>query len=79
VVVHGTALIVRIIAIVFVPSAIVMDVVMVDVSDPAGLSQVGGNILIILEGVLDMGADQRRHGGGLGQQKEPQEPWTKTR
>ncbi len=59
-------------------SAIVMDVVMVDVSDPASLCQVGSNILLILEGVLDMGADQRHDSGGLGQQKKPQEPWTKT-
>jgi hypothetical protein len=76
-VVHDTTLIVRIIATMFMLSAILMDVMMVDVSDPPGLSKVVGNILLVLEGVLDMGADQRHDSGGLGQQKEPQEPWTK--
>ena len=77
-VVYGTTLIVRIIATMFVLSAIAMVVMMVDVSDPPGLGQVGSNILLVLDGVLDMGADQRRDGDSLGQQKERQEPWTKT-
>jgi hypothetical protein len=78
VMVHGTTLIVRIIATVFVLSGIVMDMMMVDVSDPSGLSKVGGNILFALEGVLDLGANQRRDTDDLGQQKEPKEQRTKT-
>jgi len=75
---QGTTLIVRIIATMFVLSTIVMGVMMVHVSDPAGLGQVGRNILLILEGMLDMGADQRHDTGSLGQQKEPEEQRTKT-
>jgi len=77
-VVQGTTLIVRIVAAVLVLSTIMMDVMMVDVSDPAGLGQVGRNVLLILEGVLDMDADQRHDTASLGQQKEPQERRTKT-
>jgi hypothetical protein len=55
-----------------------MDMVMVHVSDPAGLGHVGGNILVILEGVLDMGADQRHDTGDLGQQQQPEERRTET-
>jgi hypothetical protein len=79
VVVQGTALIVGIAAIMLVRlSTLVMDVMMVDVSGPAGLGHVGSNILVILEGVLDMGADQRHDTGDLGQQQEPQERRTET-
>jgi hypothetical protein len=78
VVMQGTTLIIRIIAAMFVLSTIVMGVVMVHVRDPAGLGQVGRDILVILEGMLDMGADQRHDTGSLGQQKEPQEHRTKT-
>jgi hypothetical protein len=67
VVVQATALIVGIAAIMLVRlSILVMDMMMVHVSDPAGLGHVGSNILVILEGVLDMGGDQRHHTGDLG-------------
>jgi hypothetical protein len=79
VVVQGTALIVGIAAIILVRlSTLVMDMMMVDVSDPAGLGHVGRNILVILEGVLDMGGDQRHDAGDLSQQKEPEERRTET-
>jgi hypothetical protein len=67
VVVQGTTLIVGIVAIVVVRvSTIVADVMMVHVRNPAGLGHVGSNILVILEGVLDMGSDQRHDTGDLG-------------
>jgi hypothetical protein len=67
VVVQGTTLIVGIAAIMLVRvSTIMADVMMVHVSDPAGLRHVGSNILVILEGVLDMGSDQRHDTGDLG-------------
>jgi hypothetical protein len=79
VVVQGTALIVGIAAIMLVRlSTLVMDMMMVDVSDRAGLGHVGRNVLVILEGVLDMGGDQRHDTGDLGQQKEPEERRTET-
>jgi len=62
----------------FVLSPIVVVVMMVHVSDPPGLRKVGSNVLLVLEGVLDMGADQRNNAGRLGQQKEPQEQRAKT-
>jgi hypothetical protein len=74
VVVQGTALIVGIVAIMLVRlSTLVMNMMMVQVSDAAGLGHVGSNILVILEDVLDMGDDQRHDTGDLGQQKECQE------
>jgi hypothetical protein len=79
VVVQGTALIVGIAAIMLVRlSTLVMDMMMVDVSDRAGLGHVGRNVLVILEGVLDMGGDQRHDTGDLSQQKEPEERRTET-
>jgi hypothetical protein len=78
VVVQGTALIVGIGAVVLVRlSTLVMDMMMVHVSDPAALRHVGSNILVILEGVLDMGGDHRHDTDDLGQQKEPKERRTK--
>jgi hypothetical protein len=78
VVVQGTALIVGIGAVMLVRlSTLVMDMMMVHVSDPAALRHVGSNILVILEGVLDMGGDHRRDTDDLGQQKEPEERRTK--
>jgi hypothetical protein len=66
---QGTALIVGIAAIMLVRMrTFVMDVMMVHVSDPAGLGHIGSNVLVILEGVLDMGGDQRHDAGDLGQQ-----------
>ena len=59
-------------------STLVMAMMMVHVSDPAALRHVRGNILVILEGVLDMGADQRRDTGDLGQQQEPEKQRTET-
>ena len=76
-VVNGTTLIVRITATMFMPP-VVMDVMMMHVSNSAGLRQVGSNILLAFEGMLDMGADQWHNSGDLGQQKEPQEQRTKT-
>jgi hypothetical protein len=78
VVVQGTALIVGIAAIMLVRLSLVMDMMMVDVSDRAGLGHVGRNVLVILEGVLDMGGDQRHDTGDLSQQKEPEERRTET-
>jgi hypothetical protein len=67
VVVQGTALIVGIAAIMLVRlSTLVMDMMMVDVGDPTGLGHVGSNILLILEGVLDLGGDQRNDTDDLG-------------
>ena len=76
-VVNGTTLIVRITATMFMPP-VVMDVMMMHVSNSAGLRQVGSNILLAFEGMLDVSADQRHNCGDLGQQKEPQEQRTKT-
>jgi hypothetical protein len=79
VVVQGTALIVGIGAVMPVRlSILVMDMMMVHVSDPGALRHVGSNILVILEGVLDMGGDHRHDTDDLGQQKEPEERRTKT-
>ena len=75
---QGTTLIVRVVATMFMPPTIVMGVMMMYVGDPAGLGQVGSNILLVLEGMLDMGADQRHNSRRLGQQKEPEEQRTKT-
>jgi hypothetical protein len=58
VVVQGTALIVRIIGTVLVLFAILMGVMMMHVPDPAALGRVGSNILLVLECILDMDADQ---------------------
>jgi hypothetical protein len=79
VVVQRTTLIIRIIAIMLVLSTVVMEAMMVHMSDPAGLGEVGGNILLVLEGVLDVGADQRRNAGRLSQKQEPEEQRTQTR
>jgi hypothetical protein len=66
VVVQGTALIVGIGAVMPVRlSTLVMDMMVVHVSDPAGLGHVGSNVLVILEGVLDMGGDQQCDAGDL--------------
>lgn len=47
-------------------STIVADVMVVHVRNPAGLGHVGSNILVILEGVPNMGGDQRHDTGDLG-------------
>jgi hypothetical protein len=79
VVVQGTALIAGIGAVMLMRlSTLVMDMVAVHVSDRAGLGHVGSNVLVILEGVLDMGGDQRRDTGDLGEQKEPEENGAET-
>ncbi|HMA70591.1 MAG TPA: hypothetical protein VKP67_03745 [Xanthobacteraceae bacterium] len=66
---QSTTLIVRVSAAVLVLSAAVVDVMMVHVSDFATLTKVGSYILLVLEGMLDMDADQRHHAGGLGEKK----------
>ena len=55
-VVQGTTLIVRIVGTMLVLCAIMMGVMMMDVSDPAGLGKIGRNILLVREGMLDMNA-----------------------
>jgi len=72
---QGTTLIIRIIGSVFVLSIRVMGMMMVHVIDFAVLAKVDGDILLVLEGMLDMDADQRHYAGCLGQYKKPQEQW----
>jgi len=67
---QGTTLITRIIGPVFVLSISVMGMMMVHVVDPAAVAKVGGDILLVLEGMLDMDADQRHYAGCLGQYKK---------
>jgi len=67
---QGTTLITRIIGPVFVLSIRVMDMMMVHVIDSAALAKVGGDILLVLEGMLDMDADQRHYASCLGQYKK---------
>jgi len=62
----------------FMLSPIVMSVMMVDVRDLSGLRQVGSNILLVLEGMLDMDSDQRHDASRLGQKQQPQEHRSKT-
>jgi len=73
---QGATLIVRVSAAVLVLSAIVAGVMIVHVSDFAALTEVGSDILLVLEGMLDMDADQRHHASSLGQKKQTQQPWT---
>jgi hypothetical protein len=42
---------------------------MVHVIDLAALTEVGSNILVILQGMLDMGPDQRHDSNRLGHHK----------
>ncbi len=76
-VVQGTTLIVWIVGIVFVLATIVVRVMMVHVIDPAAVGKVSCNILLALEGMLDMCADHRHNARCLGQQNKPQEQRTK--
>jgi len=78
VVVQGATLIVRIVGAMFVLSTIMVGVMMVDVSDRAGPGEVSSNVLHVLEGVLDMGADQRHNARRLSQKQKPEEERTKT-
>ena len=77
VVMQGATLVVRIIGAMFMLATIVMGMMMVDMSDLAAFTDVGSDILLVLEGVLDMDADQRHDACGLGEHKEPQEQRTK--
>jgi len=76
--VQGTTLIVRIVGAMFVLPTIMVGVMIVDVSDRAGLREVSSNVLHVLEGVVDMGADQRHNARRLSQKQEPEEERTKT-
>jgi hypothetical protein len=67
VVVQGTTLIVRIIGTVLALSAVVMGVMMMHVLNVAAIGQVGSNILLVLECMLEMDADQRHDAADLGQ------------
>jgi hypothetical protein len=73
VVMQGATLIVRIVGPMFVLATIVVGMMVVYVSDPTGLTEVGSNILLILEGMLDMDAGQRQDAHCLGEHKKPQE------
>jgi hypothetical protein len=74
-VVQGTALIAGIAATVLVLT-VMTGVMVVHVIAAATLGLVGRNILIALEGVLDVDADQWHDAGSLGPQKQPQEDRT---
>jgi hypothetical protein len=67
VVVQGATLIALIIGTMFVLAAIVMGVVMVHMIDPAAVGQIGSDVLLVLEGMLEMHADQRHNACGLGE------------
>ncbi len=62
----------------FVLGTISVSVMMVHVGDPAAFSKVGSNVLLALEGMLNMDADQRNDGNCLGQQNEPEEKGTRS-
>lgn len=62
----------------FVLATITMGVMVMRVMDSAAFGKVGSNVLIVLEGMLNMGADQRNDGNCLGQQNKPEEKWTKS-
>jgi hypothetical protein len=62
---QGATLIIRIIGAMFVLAAILMTVMMVHMIDLAAVGQVGSNIPFVLEGVLEMHADQWRDTRGL--------------
>jgi hypothetical protein len=64
---QGATLIARIVGTMFVSVAIVMGVVMVHVIDSAAIGQVGSDILLVLEGMLEMHADQRHNACRLGE------------
>jgi hypothetical protein len=57
-------------------SAIVSKMMIVDVAHPAALAEVGSDILLVLQRMLDMDADQRDDAGGVGQHEEPQQQGT---
>jgi hypothetical protein len=75
VVVQSTTLIGRIIGTMLVLS-IVMGMMMMHVFDAAAFIAVSSDILLVLEGMLDMGADQRHDARSLGEHKKPQEQRT---
>lgn len=51
----------------FVPATSGVCVVMMHVIDLAAFSKVGSNVLRVLEGMLNVDADQRNNGNCLGQ------------
>jgi alanine racemase len=67
VVVHGAALIIRIGAAVFMLTTIMMEMMMVDVSNPAAFGKVGCKVLLVLNGMLNICTDQRHNARCLGQ------------
>jgi hypothetical protein len=66
-VVQGTTLVIRIGGTVFVLRAVTMRVMVVHVSNPAPVSKVGSDVLLGLDGMLNVHAHQRHNAGGLGQ------------
>jgi hypothetical protein len=56
-VVQSTTLIIRIGGAVVVLAIIMMGMMMVHVSNPAAFSEVGGNVLLVIECMLNMYAD----------------------
>jgi hypothetical protein len=70
-VVQGATLIIWIGAAVFVPTTVVVGVMMVDVTDLSAFGEVGNNVLLALEGMLNMYADQWHDAHHLGQQEKP--------
>jgi hypothetical protein len=77
VVMQRATLIVWIIGTMLVLSVLVAGMMMVDVIDAAALAQVGSNILLGLQGMLNVSADQWHDARGLGQHEERQEERTK--
>jgi hypothetical protein len=73
VVMQCTTLIIRIIGPVLVLSVTTMGMMMVHMIDFAALTEVDSHIPLILEGVLQVDADQRDNAGRLGQYKKSQE------
>jgi hypothetical protein len=67
VVVQGATLIIWIGAAVFVLGTVMMGVMMVYVTDPTAFSKVGGNVLSVLNGMLNMYADRRHNARRLGE------------
>jgi hypothetical protein len=77
VVVQGATLVIRITGTMLMLSTMVSKMMIVDVTHPAALAEVGSNILLVLQRMLDVDADQRHDAGSLGQHEEPQQQGTK--
>ena len=65
--VQGATLIVQIGGAVFVLASIMVRVMVVHVIDPTTFGKVSRNVLLVLDGMLDIYADQRHNAHCLGQ------------